>query len=78
VWEQATGEAAESEATRLTVFTLIGQVIYFRIGREAVLRRMGWREIGEAEAAKVVAVTADNLGAILTAHSLAARKEGKS
>ena len=48
IWEQATGEPAESEATKLTVFTLIGQVIYFRIGREAVLRRMGWREIGAA------------------------------
>ena len=39
IWEEATGEAAESEATRLTVFTLIGQVIYFRIGREAVMRK---------------------------------------
>ncbi|MBZ9870921.1 CerR family C-terminal domain-containing protein [Mesorhizobium sp. BR1-1-9] len=67
LWEQATGEAAESEATRLTVFTLIGQVLYFRIGREAVMRRMGWREIGAAEAAKVAAVTSDNLGAILAA-----------
>ncbi|MBZ9963846.1 CerR family C-terminal domain-containing protein [Mesorhizobium sp. BR1-1-2] len=67
LWEEATGEAAESEATRLTVFTLIGQVIYFRIGREAVMRRMGWREIGAAEAAKVAAVTSDNLGAILAA-----------
>ncbi|TIL50612.1 MAG: DUF1956 domain-containing protein, partial [Mesorhizobium sp.] len=34
IWEQATGEPAESEATRLTVFTLIGQVVYFRIGRD--------------------------------------------
>lgn len=67
LWQQATGEPAESEATRLTVFTLIGQVVYFRIGREAVLRRMGWSGIGEAEAAKVAAVTADNLGAILAA-----------
>ncbi|TPM35575.1 DUF1956 domain-containing protein [Mesorhizobium sp. B2-3-4] len=67
VWEQATGEPAESERTRLTVFTLIGQVIYFRIGREAVMRRMGWHDIGPAEAAKVVAVTTDNLGAILAA-----------
>ncbi|MEI9422534.1 CerR family C-terminal domain-containing protein [Mesorhizobium sp. Cs1299R1N1] len=67
LWEQATGEPAESERTRLTVFTLIGQVIYFRIGREAVMRRMGWHDIGAAEAAKVVAVTADNLGAILAA-----------
>ncbi|RJT31417.1 DUF1956 domain-containing protein [Mesorhizobium waimense] len=67
IWEQATGEPAESEATRLTVFTLIGQVIYFRIGREAVMRRMGWREIGEAEAAKVAAVATDNLKAMLAA-----------
>lgn len=72
LWEQATGEPAESEATRLTVFTLIGQVIYFRIGREAVMRRMGWRDIGAAEAAKVVAATSDNLSAIL-----AARKKGQ-
>jgi AcrR family transcriptional regulator len=67
IWEQATGEPAESERTRLTVFTLIGQVIYFRIGREAVMRRMGWHDIGAAEAAKVVAVTTDNLSAILAA-----------
>lgn len=67
LWEQATGEPAESEATRLTVFTLIGQVIYFRIGREAVMRRMGWNDIGAAEAAKVVAVTSGNLKAILAA-----------
>ncbi|ESY65379.1 CerR family C-terminal domain-containing protein [Mesorhizobium sp. M1050] len=67
LWEQATGEPAESEATRLIVFTLIGQVIYFRIGREAVMRRMGWNDIGAAEAAKVVAVTSGNLKAILAA-----------
>ncbi|MFD2053941.1 CerR family C-terminal domain-containing protein [Mesorhizobium calcicola] len=67
LWEQATGEPAESEATRLTVFTLIGQVIYFRIGREAVMRRMGWTDIGAAEAAKVVAATSGNLKAILAA-----------
>ncbi|MDX8456303.1 CerR family C-terminal domain-containing protein [Mesorhizobium sp. VK9D] len=78
IWEQATGEAAESEATRLTVFTMIGQVIYFRIGREAVMRRMGWREIGNAEAAKVVAVTTDNLRAMLAARRPAVGKKGKS
>ncbi|MBN9220072.1 MAG: CerR family C-terminal domain-containing protein [Mesorhizobium sp.] len=69
IWEQATGEPAESERTRLTVFTLIGQVIYFRIGREAVMRRMGWHDIGTAEAAKVVAVTSDNLSAILASRT---------
>ncbi|TGQ81024.1 DUF1956 domain-containing protein [Mesorhizobium sp. M8A.F.Ca.ET.207.01.1.1] len=74
LWEQATGEPAESERTRLTVFTLIGQVIYFRIGREAVMRRMGWQDIGAAEAAKVVAATTDNLGAMLAARKGAGMK----
>jgi len=78
IWEQATGEPAESEATKLTVFTMIGQVIYFRIGREAVMRRMGWRGIGNEEAAKVVAVTTDNLRAMLAARGPAVGKKGKS
>ena len=67
IWEQATGEPAESERTRITVFTLIGQVIYFRIGREAVMRRMGWDDIGAAEAGGGDAVVKDNLEAILAA-----------
>ena len=78
VWEQATGEPAESEATKLTVFTMIGQVIYFRIGREAVMRRMGWREIGADEAAKVAAVATDNLRAMLASRDGAAGKEVKT
>ncbi|TPI69438.1 DUF1956 domain-containing protein [Mesorhizobium sp. B2-8-9] len=77
VWEHATGEPAESEATKLTVFTMIGQVIYFRIGREAVMRRMGWHDIGNEEAAKVVAVATDNLRAMLAARG-GAGKKGKS
>ncbi|CDX19077.1 putative DNA-binding transcriptional regulator [Mesorhizobium plurifarium] len=78
IWEQATGEPAESEATKLTVFTMIGQVIYFRIGREAVMRRMGWREIGNEEAAKVVAATTGNLRAMLASRDARAGKKGKS
>ncbi|SFU17843.1 DUF1956 domain-containing protein [Mesorhizobium sp. YR577] len=65
MWEAATGEAAESQETKLVVFTLIGQVVYFRIGREAVKRRMGWSEIGQADAAKIATVAGHNLDAIL-------------
>ena len=31
IWAQATGEDAESDRTKITVFTMIGQVVYFRI-----------------------------------------------
>jgi len=65
IWEQATGEPAESDGTKLAVFTIIGQVIYFRIGREAVKRRMGWDAIGPGEANAVVDAVRKNLSAIL-------------
>ena len=65
LWEQATGEPAESDRTKLTVFTLIGQVVYFRIGREAVRRRMGWTEIGPQQASDILNVARSNLVAVL-------------
>jgi len=71
IWEVATGEPAESESTRLVIFTLIGQIVYFRIGREAVKRRMGWSTMGEDEAAAIAAIVRQNLAAILAA------KDGK-
>lgn len=65
LWETATGEPADSDRVKLTVFTLIGQVVYFRIGREAILRRMAWRDIGAAQAEDIVTVAIRNLDAIL-------------
>ena len=45
---------------------LIGQVVYFRIGREAVMRRMGWDDIGPTRSqAMILPVVNDNLAAIL-------------
>ncbi len=65
IWAAATGEEAESERTKIAVFTMIGQIVYFRIGRAAVLRRMGWNDIGTPEASAIAAVAGDNLAAIL-------------
>lgn len=70
LWAEATGEDAESESTKITVFTMIGQVLYFRIGREAVMRRMGWSEIGPKEADAVASIAVSNLDAILAAHKV--------
>lgn len=55
LWAEATGEDAESEDTRLAVFSLIGPLLYFRIGAPAVQRRMGWSGYGPAEAKKIAA-----------------------
>ena len=69
LWAAATGMEPEAEATRLAVFATIGQVLYFRLARPAVMRRMGWSDIGAAEAAEIAAVAVDNLEAILAARS---------
>jgi AcrR family transcriptional regulator len=68
IWAEATDQEAESDSTKLRVFTMIGQVIYFRIGRVAVLRRMGWPSIGPKEAAAITAIARENLAAMLAAH----------
>lgn len=67
VWAAATGEDAESDRTRLQVFTLIGQVVYFRIARAAVMRRMGWQDIAGAETDAILDVARGNVEAILAA-----------
>ncbi len=65
IWSRATGALAESEATRLAVFALIAQIVYFRLARPAVLRRMGWGDIGPSEASAIKRVVLANLDAAL-------------
>jgi hypothetical protein len=65
VWEAATGEPAESETTKLTVFSMIGQLIYFRIGRPAITRRLGMVEYGDAGVKAIVEVLVQNVSARL-------------
>jgi AcrR family transcriptional regulator len=67
IWAEATGEDAQSDRTRITVFTLIGQVVYFRIAGAAVMRRMGWDRVGPAETGAIVSVVKSNIEAIIDA-----------
>lgn len=70
LWSAATGREAESETTRLLVFSLIGQVLYFRVGRPIVTRRMGWDALGPAEAARIADILAANLHSIIARERL--------
>jgi AcrR family transcriptional regulator len=67
MWGRATGAEPESEANKIAVFALIGQVIYFRIGLPLVMRRLGWSKIGEKEAEKIRTVLVSNLRSIAAA-----------
>ena len=65
LWAAATGRDAESEAVKIAVFALVGQIVYFRIGQPFVLKRMGWDHLTEAEAARIADVLVDQLHASL-------------
>lgn len=68
LWAQATGQPADSEDTRLAVFALIGQVLYFRIGQPIVLRRMDWAAMEPARVAQLTAVLTRHLDAAIAAN----------
>jgi AcrR family transcriptional regulator len=50
---------------KLRVFTLLGQVMVFRVAQALVLKRMGWRSIGDRQRRDIKRVVSENLTAIL-------------
>ena len=78
IWQAATGEDADSDASKLAIFTLIGQIVYFRIGREAVQRRMDWTTITDAELKALTASVTANLDAMLAARTAPPTKPKES
>lgn len=73
LWAAATGQSADGEETRVNVFLMIGQIVYFRLAREAVRRRMEWEEIDAVNGARIVNIAIANFKTLL-----AARKGGTS
>jgi AcrR family transcriptional regulator len=56
LWSIATGADPDSAETRIATLALIGQVMYFRIARPVVLRRLDWSDIGPDEAEALAAI----------------------
>ncbi|KEO54269.1 CerR family C-terminal domain-containing protein [Thioclava pacifica] len=65
LWSIAAGVPDDSPETALRAFSMIGQVLYFRLGSEIVLRRMGWAEMGSDQAEDIYRVLEGNLEALL-------------
>lgn len=66
-WGRATGADPASTETRLAVFSLIGQAVYFRVAEPLVLKRMGWAEMREPEVQAIAATLATNMRAAIMA-----------
>ena len=67
VWAAATGAKADAPDTKLAVFSLLGQVLYFRIARSVVMRRLDWPVIAASEHAAIDRTLATNLRASIDA-----------
>lgn len=71
LWARATGLEAGSEAVRLAVFSMLGQILYFHLAGPVVRRRMDWTAIAGPEAEAVAATILRNLHARLDADAKA-------
>ena len=58
------GKDAASEIVRLRTLALLGQVLVFRVAHAAVMRQLGWNEIGPREFALIDAMIQRSVGAI--------------
>ncbi|MEO8530063.1 MAG: CerR family C-terminal domain-containing protein [Deltaproteobacteria bacterium] len=61
LWTLASGRAVGSDQVKLSIFAMIGQVIYFRLGREMVTRKMGWSAMGPDEVRQIGELIAENV-----------------
>jgi AcrR family transcriptional regulator len=57
----------EDAALRVRVFTMMGQVLVFRVAQTLIMRRMDWTEIGEAERALIKRIVLGQIDHILDA-----------
>jgi TetR/AcrR family transcriptional regulator, regulator of cefoperazone and chloramphenicol sensitivity len=63
----------EDEELRIRVFTIIGQVLVFRVAQTLVLRRMEWKSIGEAQRMLIKRIVLGQIDDILDAEQKAGR-----
>lgn len=64
----ATGRGPETPEVRAAVFSLLGQMLYFRIAQPIVLRRMEWPEVGHEQADFLVSIFKTNLNGLIAAY----------
>ncbi|GEO83972.1 MULTISPECIES: CerR family C-terminal domain-containing protein [Alphaproteobacteria] len=64
----AVGRPGAEDELALTVFSLFGQSVFFRICKSVLVEHMGWRCFGLDEMQAAIAVFSDNLRAIVIWH----------
>lgn len=65
IWGEAIGADPESDKVKLQVFSLLGQVFFFRMAQAGAMRRMGWSVIGDEQVGALVANAIRTVDALL-------------
>lgn len=68
LFARASGRDPFEDAVRLAILSLVGSVVYFRLGRPVVLRRLGWADLREPETAAIIATVRAHVAAIVALH----------
>jgi AcrR family transcriptional regulator len=61
----ATGRDPRERVTIIRTHSLMGQVWFFAIARETILRRLGWKDLGGRNAETVANVLEENIGVLI-------------
>ncbi|QUS54309.1 CerR family C-terminal domain-containing protein [Pseudovibrio brasiliensis] len=65
LFSRATGQPVTSDELKLAIFAMIGQLLYIRLARPLVLKRMGWQAVGPDELAQIKAILTRSINALL-------------
>lgn len=63
LWAAATGGDPDSDDVKLTVFSMLGQLLYFRIGQMAVARRLGRERLTDQDITAICSIIETNIAA---------------
>lgn len=64
----AAGLDPDSEEIKIAVFSCVGQVLFFRLGRPLMMRRLEWDEMGGREADRLCTLLVRNARAIVRSY----------
>nr|WP_272212130.1 CerR family C-terminal domain-containing protein [Marinicella sp. W31]MDC2878035.1 CerR family C-terminal domain-containing protein [Marinicella sp. W31] len=70
---RAAGRDPDAEETKILIFTIMGQSMYFRTSPQAVKNGMGWDSFGGGECAKVGAALSLSINALIDAYAAGAQ-----
>ncbi len=71
LFARATGEEATSETVVIAVSAMLGEIMFFRVGRATALARLGWEEIDAERLETILSVVTVSIRATIAARRAA-------